>query len=92
MARLATGRAGLRAGQCRQSASSAAQKLAWSGSLVSAIRQAYLQEVEAPDVRLNEAHLAQSVLGEAFEYGTCVALGADGAYLAAGTQGGEVRL
>jgi WD40 repeat protein/transcriptional regulator with XRE-family HTH domain len=57
-----------------------------------AIWQAYLQEVEAQDMRLNGAYLAQSVLGEAFEYSTCIALSADGAYLASSTQRGEVRL
>ncbi|NTU81278.1 MAG: helix-turn-helix domain-containing protein [Chloroflexales bacterium] len=57
-----------------------------------AIRQAYLQETEAQDVRLNGAYLTQSVLAEAFEYGTCVALSPNGAYLAASTQSGEVRL
>jgi WD40 repeat protein/transcriptional regulator with XRE-family HTH domain len=56
------------------------------------IRQAYLQEIEAQDTRLNNAHLTQSVLAEAFEYGTCVALSGDGTYLTACTQGGEVRL
>jgi WD40 repeat protein/transcriptional regulator with XRE-family HTH domain len=56
------------------------------------IRQAYLQEVEAQDVRLDHVHLTQSVLAEAFEYSTCVALSPDGAYLAASTQVGEVRL
>jgi WD40 repeat protein len=56
------------------------------------IRQAYLQEVEAQDVRLNHVHLTQSVLAEAFEYSTCLALSPDGTYLAASTQGGEVRL
>jgi WD40 repeat protein/transcriptional regulator with XRE-family HTH domain len=57
-----------------------------------AIRQAYLSETEAQDMRLAGAYLGESVLREAFEYGTCVALSPDGAYLAASTQSGEVRL
>jgi hypothetical protein len=57
-----------------------------------AIRQAYLQEVEAQDASLAGAHLVESVLAEAFDYPIPVALSADGAYLAAGTSGGEVRL
>jgi WD domain, G-beta repeat len=56
------------------------------------IRQAYLQEVEAQDARLVGAHLVQAVLAEAFDYSVCVALSSDGAYLAAGTSNGEVRL
>jgi Probable transposase/WD domain, G-beta repeat len=56
------------------------------------IRQVYLQEVEAQDARLVGAHLVQAVLAEAFNYSVCVALNADGAYLAAGTSNGEVRL
>ncbi|HKC74318.1 MAG TPA: WD40 repeat domain-containing protein, partial [Chloroflexota bacterium] len=56
------------------------------------IRQAYLQEVEAQDARLVGAHLVQAVLAEAFDDSVCVALSADGAYLAAGTSNGEVRL
>ena len=50
-----------------------------------AIRQAYLQGVEAQDASLAGAHLAEAVLGEAFTYPTAVALSADGAFLAAGT-------
>jgi len=56
------------------------------------IRQAYLQEVEAQDARLSGATLTQAVLGEGFEYCTCLAFDRDGTYLAASTQGGEVRL
>src|SRR5205085_813276 len=56
------------------------------------IRQACLQEVEAQDARLVDAHLVRSVLAEAFDYSVCVALSAAGAYLAAGTSNGEVRL
>ncbi len=57
-----------------------------------AIRQAYLQEVEAQDMRFAHAHLTQSVLAEAFDYTVSVALSADGAQLVAGTSNGEVRL
>jgi WD40 repeat protein/transcriptional regulator with XRE-family HTH domain len=56
------------------------------------LRQAYLAEVEAQDASLAGAHLAEAVLGEAFDYPTSVALSANGAYLAAGTSTGEVRL
>ena len=55
-----------------------------------AIRQAYLQEVEAQDASLAGAHLLETVLGDAFNYTTCLALSADGAYLVAGTASGEV--
>jgi WD40 repeat protein len=57
-----------------------------------AVRQAYLQGVEAQDASLAGAHLAEVVLGEAFAYLTAVGLSADGAFLAAGTPTGEVRL
>jgi hypothetical protein len=57
-----------------------------------AIRQAYLQEVEAQDASLANAHLAESVLGEAFDVPLPVALSADGTYLAAGMSDGEVWL
>ena len=50
-----------------------------------AIRQAYLQDVEAQGASLAGAHLSETVLGEAFSYPTSLALSADGAYLAAGT-------
>jgi WD40 repeat protein/transcriptional regulator with XRE-family HTH domain len=56
------------------------------------IRQAYLQGVEAQDASLAGSHLAAAVLAEAFDFPTGVALSADGAYLAAGTSTGEVRL
>jgi WD40 repeat protein/transcriptional regulator with XRE-family HTH domain len=56
------------------------------------IRHAYLQGVEAQDASLAGSHLAEAVLGEAFAYPTAVALSADGAFLAAGTPTGEVRL
>jgi WD40 repeat protein len=54
------------------------------------IRQAYLQEVEAQDSSLAGAELAQSVLPESFGVPSCIALNADGAYLAIGTAAGEV--
>ena len=47
------------------------------------IRQAYLQGVEAQDVSLAGAHLAEIVLGDSFSYPTALALSSDGAYLAA---------
>jgi WD40 repeat protein/transcriptional regulator with XRE-family HTH domain len=56
------------------------------------IRHAYLQEVEAQGASLAGAHLAPAVLDEAFAYPSAVALSADGAFLAAGTPTGEVRL
>ena len=56
------------------------------------IRQAYLQGVEAQDVSLAGAHLAETVLGDSFSYPTALALSSDGAYLAAGTPAGELRL
>ena len=57
-----------------------------------AIRQAYLAQVEVQDASLAGAHLTESVLAEAFDYPMPVALSADGAYLAAGTAGGEVHV
>src|SRR6266851_4524109 len=57
-----------------------------------AIRHAYLQGVVAQDASLAGAHLAEVVLAEAFTYPTSLALSADGAFLAAGTATGEVRL
>ena len=54
------------------------------------IRQAYVQDVEAQGASLAESHLADTVLGEAFGYPTSLALSADGAYLVAGTESGEV--
>jgi WD40 repeat protein/transcriptional regulator with XRE-family HTH domain len=57
-----------------------------------AIRQAYLQGVEAQDASLAGAHLAEAVLAEAFGYATAVAMTADGAFMAAGMPTGEVRL
>jgi WD40 repeat protein/transcriptional regulator with XRE-family HTH domain len=56
------------------------------------IRQAYLQEVEAPAASLAGAHLSEAVLAQAFDYPTHLALSADGNQLAAGTATGEVCL
>ena len=64
---------------------------AWTSPRL-ALRQAYLQGVDAQDASLAGAHLAEAVLAEAFEYPTAVALSADGALLAAGTPTGEVCL
>src|SRR3712207_6666586 len=55
-----------------------------------AIRQAYLQEVEAQGASLAGAHLTETVLGEAFSYLLSLAVTEDGAHLAAGTANGEV--
>src|SRR6266851_1407291 len=57
-----------------------------------AIRHAYLQGVDAQAASLAGAHLAEAVLPEVFTYPTALALSADGAFLAAGTATGEVRL
>ena len=57
-----------------------------------AIRQAYLAEVDAQDVRLLDARLKETVLAEAFYFPPSIALSADGALLAAGTSTGEVWL
>jgi WD40 repeat protein/transcriptional regulator with XRE-family HTH domain len=54
------------------------------------IRQAYLQEVEAQDANLAAAELAESIVAEAFAAPNCVALSANGAYVAVGTAAGEV--
>jgi WD40 repeat protein/transcriptional regulator with XRE-family HTH domain len=56
------------------------------------IRQAYLQEVEAQDASLANAQIAETVLGGAFDAVNCVAVSADGAQVAAGTLGGDVRV
>jgi WD40 repeat protein/transcriptional regulator with XRE-family HTH domain len=55
-----------------------------------AIRQAYLNEIEAQDTSLATAHLLETVLGEVFNNPIALALSADGAYLVAGTASGEV--
>jgi hypothetical protein len=57
-----------------------------------ALRQAYLQGVEAQGASLAGAHLSEAVLAEAFAYPASVALSAEGALLAAGMPGGEVRV
>jgi WD40 repeat protein/transcriptional regulator with XRE-family HTH domain len=54
------------------------------------IRQAYLEDAEAQGANLAGAELAQSIVAEAFAAPTCVALSADGAYLAVGTAVGQV--
>ncbi|MBV9603327.1 MAG: hypothetical protein JOZ87_41700 [Chloroflexi bacterium] len=56
------------------------------------IRQAYLAEVDAQDARLVATHLSDSVLAEAFDFPSSVALSGDGTLLAAGTSTGEVRV
>ncbi|MBV9174464.1 MAG: helix-turn-helix domain-containing protein, partial [Chloroflexi bacterium] len=56
------------------------------------IRQAYLAEVEAQDASLACAQLADSVLPEAFDFPGSIAVSADGALLATGTQTGQVWL
>jgi DNA-binding XRE family transcriptional regulator len=56
------------------------------------LRQAYLAGVDAQDTSLAGAHLAESVLAEAFDFPGSVAFGGDGAWLAAGTSTGEVWL
>jgi len=57
-----------------------------------AIRQAYLAEVDAQDASLAGAHLAETVLAQAFHFPASVALTADGELVAAGTSAGEVWL
>jgi len=57
-----------------------------------ALRQAYLQGVEARDASLAGAHLADAALPDAFNFPTAVALDAGGEFLAAGTVTGEVLL
>jgi len=54
------------------------------------IRWAYLAELEAQDASLAGAHLADSVLAEAFDFPGSVALSPDGTALAAGTSTGQV--
>jgi WD40 repeat protein/transcriptional regulator with XRE-family HTH domain len=57
-----------------------------------AIRQAYLAQVDAQDARLVDAHLAETVLAEAFGFPGSVALDGGGALLAAGMSSGQVWL
>jgi WD40 repeat protein len=54
--------------------------------------EAYLAEVEAKDASLVDAHLAETVMAEAFDFPASVALSGDGALLATGTSTGQVRL
>jgi WD40 repeat protein/transcriptional regulator with XRE-family HTH domain len=56
------------------------------------LRHAYLAEVDAQDASLAGAHLAETVLAEAFGFPSTVALSGDGGLLAAGTSTGEVWL
>src|SRR5262249_25402853 len=55
-----------------------------------AIRQAYLQDVEAHAANLAGAHLTETVLAEAFGLATALAMSPDGAYVVAGTANGDV--
>src|SRR6266545_2379391 len=57
-----------------------------------ALRQTYLAEVDAQDASLVDAHLAETVLAEAFDFPGWVTLSGDGAWLAAGTTTGQVWL
>src|SRR5207302_784354 len=56
-----------------------------------AIRQAYLQGIQAQDASLAGAALPETVFGDAFGAVVAVALSADGMVVAAGTLGGEVQ-
>jgi WD40 repeat protein/transcriptional regulator with XRE-family HTH domain len=56
------------------------------------IRQGYLAQVDAQDASLMNAHLAESVLAQAFDFAGSVALSGDGALLAAGTSTGQLWL
>jgi WD40 repeat protein len=56
------------------------------------IRQVYFQEVEAQDVSLAGAYPSETVLAQAFNYPTDVALSADGTHVVAPTSAGEVYL
>jgi WD40 repeat protein/transcriptional regulator with XRE-family HTH domain len=55
-----------------------------------AIRQAYLQDVEAQGASLAGAHLVEAVLGEAFSVPMSVSICANGVYLVAGMASGEI--
>ncbi len=57
-----------------------------------AVRQAYLQEVELPEVNFAHANLATSVFTDTFGSILAVALSSEGDLLAAGTATGEIRL
>jgi NACHT domain/WD domain, G-beta repeat len=54
------------------------------------IRQAYLADIDAHAASLAGSDLAESVLGEAFDFPCSVALSGDGALLAVGASTGEV--
>jgi WD40 repeat protein/transcriptional regulator with XRE-family HTH domain len=56
------------------------------------LRQVYLQQVETQDASLAGARLVESLTTDAFNFPRSVALSSDGAYVAAGTSNGEVRL
>lgn len=56
------------------------------------IRRAYLAGVEAQDASFAGAHLVETVLGDAFQAVTAIAMSADGRWVAAGTIDGEVRV
>jgi WD40 repeat protein/transcriptional regulator with XRE-family HTH domain len=56
------------------------------------LRQVYLQQVEAQDASLAGASLVESLTTDAFNFPRSIALSSDGAYVAAGTSNGEVRL
>jgi WD40 repeat protein/transcriptional regulator with XRE-family HTH domain len=56
------------------------------------LRQAHLAGVEAEDVNLANASLAQATLTQTFNYPLSVSFSRDGTHLAAGTAGGEVCL
>ena len=57
-----------------------------------ALRQVFLQGVDARDASLVGAQLTQAVLDEAFPFISVVALSTDGAVLVGGTPTGEVRI
>jgi hypothetical protein len=56
------------------------------------LRQAYLAQVDAQDASLVDAHLVDTVLAEAFDFPSSVALSGDAVLLAAGTSTGQVWL
>jgi WD40 repeat protein/transcriptional regulator with XRE-family HTH domain len=57
-----------------------------------ALRQVYLQGVDAQDTSLAGSQLTEAILAEAFSYSTSVALSAVGTLLVAGTPTGDVRV
>jgi WD40 repeat protein/transcriptional regulator with XRE-family HTH domain len=56
------------------------------------LRQAYLAQVDAQGASLVDAHIAETVLAEAFDFPVSIALSEDGALLAVGTSTGQVCL